>query len=84
MDYELRKYGNRIMHELRKEWLESLEEDGSGGDRVDKSIAVLDGMNNMELLAVMYVTGTAGVAFNTDAVISKVADCIRNRNWMFR
>lgn len=82
MDYELRKYGNRIMHELHKEWLEELDKEGPDGNRVSKSMDVLDGMNNMELLAVMYVTGTAGAAF--DSVIDKVADCIRNHNWMLR
>lgn len=82
MDYELRKYGNRIMHELYREWKEAVDDGGLGGDPIDNSVDVLDGMNNMELLAVMYVTGTAGAAF--DSVIDKVADCIRNRNWMFR
>lgn len=82
MDYELRKYGNRIMHELHKEWKEAVDAGGLGGDPVDNSVDVLDGMNNIELLAVMYVTGTADSAF--DSVLDEVAECVRNRSWAFQ
>lgn len=82
MDYELRKYGNRIMHELYREWKEAVDAGGLGGDPIDNSVDVFDGMNNMELLAVMYVTGTASTAFSS--VLDEVAECVRNRSWAFQ
>lgn len=82
MDYELRKLGNRVMHELHREWKEAVDAGGLGGDPIDNSVDVLDGMSNIELLAVMYVTATAGEAFQ--AVTDEVAECIRNRDWAFQ
>lgn len=82
MEYELRELGNRIMSELHKEWKEAVDDGGLGGDPIDNSYDVLDGMNNIELLAVLYVTANVGEAF--EAVTDDVAECVRNRTWAFQ
>ena len=82
MEYELRELGNRLMNELHKEWKEAVDEGGLGGDPIDNSIDVLDGMNNIERLAVLYVTATVGEAF--ESVMDEVAECVRTRNWAFQ
>lgn len=82
MEYKLRKLGCRLMEELHKEWKEAVDEGGPGGEPIENSIAVLDGMNNMEMLAVIYATCTTSDAFK--AVLDEVAECVRNRDWAFQ
>ena len=38
--------------------------------------------NNVEMLAVMLVTGTASEAF--DSVADEIAECIRNHEWAWQ
>ena len=82
MEYRLRKLGCRLMEELHKEWKEAVDAGGLGGDPSDNSVDVLDGMNNIEMLAVIYATCTTSDAF--EAVADEVADCVRNRDWAFQ
>ena len=82
MEYRLRKLGCRLMEELHKEWKEAVDAGGLGGDPIDNSVDVLDGMNNIEMLAVIYATCTTSDAF--EAVADEVADCVRNRDWAFQ
>lgn len=82
MEYELRELGKRLMRELHKEWREAVDEGGPGGDPLDNSFDVLDGMSDLECLAVMYVTATVGWAF--ESVFEDVAECVRNGNWAFQ
>lgn len=82
MDYELRKLGNRVMHELHREYSDAVNNGGPGSDPVENSIDVLDGMTNVEMLAVMYATATVRDAFLN--VADEVAECIRNHDWAFQ
>lgn len=82
MDYELRKLGNRVMQELHREYSDAVSDGGPGSDPVENSIDVLDGMNNVEMLAVMYATATVRDAFLN--VADEVAECIRNHDWAFQ
>ena len=81
-EYELREYGKRLMEELYREYIEAVEDGGPGADPYDNSIDVLDGMNNVEVLAVMYVTATEGEAF--ESVREEIAECVRNHSWAWQ
>lgn len=82
MEYKLRKLGCRLMEELHKEWKEAVDAGGLGGDPIVNSVDVLDGMSNIERLAVIYATCTTSDAFK--AVADEVAECVRNRDWAFQ
>ena len=67
MEQELREIGNRLMEQLREEYEQSDDGDFEYG------------MNNVEMLAVLYVTGTVGEAFC--AVMEDIDDCVSNNVW---
>ena len=82
MEHELRELGNRLMKEMFDEWKEAVDEGGVGGDPQVNALDVLDGMNNVEMLAVMYVTATAGEAFAS--VMDEIAECVVENEWAWQ
>lgn len=73
MEYELRELGKRLMQLMHDEYMDD------EGRRVSD---VMDGMNNIEKLAVLYVTGEAGEAF--DCVAEEVGECIKTNEYWFK
>ena len=79
MEHELRKFGCHIMEQLYKEYTDLVDE---GCDPDDSAYNVLDNMNSIEMLAVIYATCTTSDAFAS--VIDEIAECVSNRNWAFQ
>lgn len=73
MEHELRELGKRLMRQMHDEY-ESDEE---------LTVSeVMDGMNAIEQLAVLYVTGEVGEAF--ERVADEVGECIVTNQYWFK
>ena len=63
MENELRELGNRLMRLIAE----------------DKTEPRLDGLSNVDVLALIYVTGTAGEALAS--VADEIEECADNGTW---
>lgn len=73
MEHELKELGKSLMKQMHEEYME---------DEELYVTDVMDGMNVIEQLAVMFVTGTAGEAF--ERVADEVGECVVDNQYWFK